>query len=88
MPELAKVENDEIVIRIPIQSLSGQAYQGLEQVGVEEDGGMDYEALAITLVSELNSEAEDGSTPVNYMLDAAVISAAEDGADVFAYLDE
>ena len=86
--DLAKIEDEEIVIRVPIKDLSGQAYQGLDQVGCVDGDAMDYAALAVDLVSQLNAESEDGSTPVNYMLDAAVIEAAEQGAESFAYLDE
>ena len=83
----AKLDGENIVITIPVSDLSGAAYQGLESVGCEEGDQMNYADLARDLVSELNSESEDGTTPVNVMLDAAVIEASEQGAEAFAYLD-
>ena len=84
----AKIEDGEIVIRIPINSLSGAAFQGLEAIGCEEGDAMDYDALAGEIVAGLNAEAEDGTTPVNLMLDQVVIEASENGGEAFAYLDE
>ena len=86
--DLANLEGDEIVIRIPVGGLSGAAYEGLAAVGCEEGDDMDYECLARDLVSQLNSESEDGTTPVHNMLDQAVIEASEQGAEAFAYLNQ
>ena len=49
---------------------------------------MNYVQLARDLVHQLNTEDEDGTTPVHVMLDQAVIEASEQGAEAFAYLDE
>lgn len=80
MTELAKIEGDEIVIRIPKSSLSGAAYQGLDQLGIEDEDEVDWNALAIDMVSELNREEEDGTTLVNLALDQALINAGENGS--------
>lgn len=82
------IEDGDIVIRIPIRSLSGEAWQGLDAVGYEDDDSMDWHQLAADIVVELETESEDGTTPIHEMLDQAVISASENGAEAFAYLDE
>ena len=84
----ARIEGDEIVIRVKIIELVGAAYGGLDAAGVEDDGRMDFDGLAPDLVTELNREAEDGTTLVHRALDAAVIEASENGSEAFAYLDE
>lgn len=84
----AKIEGDQIVIRVPIAELSGAAFQGLDQVGCKEGDGMNYADLARDIVAEMNAESEDGTTLVHAMLDRAVIEASERGADAFTYLDE
>ncbi|WP_299663900.1 hypothetical protein [uncultured Ruegeria sp.] len=84
----AKIEGDEIVIRMKISELNGAAYQGLDQCGVEDDGEMDFEQLAPDLVKELNREEEDGTTLIHRALDSAVVAASENGSEAFAYLDE
>jgi len=86
--DLAKIENGHIVVRIPIKDISSAASEGLNYVGCDYGDEMDYDDLATDIVSELNSESEDGSTLVNYMLDEAVKNGSENGLKAFAYLDE
>jgi len=89
MTDIAKVEGDEIVMRIKISDLNGAAWQGLSDVDPEIDDreSFDYTTLAEDMVSELNNESEDGSTPVHKLLDEAVTAAADNGSEAFAYLD-
>lgn len=86
--DLAKIEGDEIVIRIKIAGLGGAAFQGFEQVGCDEPEGMDLASLAPDLVMELNAESDDGTTLIHTALDAAVVAASENGSEAFSYLDE
>lgn len=79
MSDFAKIEGDEIVVRIPVSKLSGAAYQGLEYFDLDEDD-VDWNALSVAMVSELNIEEEDGTTLVNRMLDHALINVGETGS--------
>lgn len=83
----ASIEDGHIIVRIPVNELSGAAFQGLDAVGCEDGDQMDYDQLAKDIVQQLNTEGEDGTTPVHVMLDTAVIEASERGAEAFAYLD-
>lgn len=85
--DIAKIEGEEIVIRIPIRELSGAACEGLDYVGYE-GVDMNFDQLAKDIIDQMNSEDEDGTTPIHRLLDQAVIEASESGADAFAYLDK
>ncbi|AUQ93834.1 hypothetical protein PhaeoP66_04642 (plasmid) [Phaeobacter inhibens] len=83
MSELAHIEDNAIVIRIPKDQLSGAAYQGLDDLGIEDESEVDWDQLAIDMVAELNSEEEDGTTLVHRALDQALINAGENGSSAF-----
>ena len=92
---LAKIEGDEIVIRLPIAAISFAAKIAFEEgnYDVDDDTGearmvvTDPAAFAIGLLYELNREGEDGSTPLHYLLDKAIIDAAEQGTEGLAEHD-
>jgi hypothetical protein len=82
MLDLVKLENGKITIEIAVDALP----QIVE--GAWAAGGMDtrYQVtdpkkFAEDLVRELRSEAEDGTTCVHTMFDAAILEAIEQGAD-------
>lgn len=78
----AVIENDCIVIRLPIPSLrdvveSSWACDALPlRMRVT-----DAPALATAVVYELNWEEENGTTPIHRLFDAAINEAIEQGAD-------
>lgn len=84
MNELANIEGEEIVIRIPVAALPGAAQVAWdEQYGFEQHSlrVCDVAAFAKEFVRELNSEAEDGTTLIHIVLDKAAVNAAENGAE-------
>lgn len=89
--ELAKIEGDEIIIRIKVSDLTDLAYEGFGQAGYfyyEGDGELDVNQLGAEIVGALNAESENGTTLVHKALDEAVIDLSENGSEVFAYLDQ
>ena len=76
-----KIEGDEIVIRIPISLLPCA-------VQVEGFKVTDAVKFAEELVSAINLEDEEGTTPVHKMLDEAANTAIEDGAYGVEEIDE
>lgn len=87
--DLAKIEGEEIVIRIPLAAIPYAASIAFDEAGydVDEDTGAtrmrvtDARTFAQGMLWALNHEGEDGSTPVHYLLDRAVIEAAEQGTE-------
>lgn len=77
----AKIEGDEIVIRVPVSAVAigapfaFDAHYGKHDIAVE-----DPEVFAREIVCQLNAEAENGDTAVVRMLDKACVAAAEAGA--------
>lgn len=79
----AKIENNEIVIRIPISAINNASeyawehYYGENSLYVE-----DTKEFAKEIMYALNNEgtSRDGNTLVTRMLDEAVINATEGGA--------
>lgn len=79
----AKIEGDEIVIRIPIEALPHAA-----EVAWDQEYGEDEHALYVEDVNEfakefvyaLLKEDEEGSTVLHFAFGEAVIEATEQGA--------
>lgn len=73
MSDLAKVEGDEVVIRIPISTLAqGAIYSGVVVT--------DAIAFAPHFAREMNAEGMDEETFLNKVMDAACLRAAESDA--------
>lgn len=85
MDQLANIEGDEIVIRVPISTIPYAASAGLEDCDVEVT---DLTAAAKSIVRYLNDEDEEGSTPVHFALDTALRNAVEQGEEGFSFSDE
>ena len=86
--ELAKLEGDEIVIRVPLAAIPfaaevamGEVNYDCDEFGVPRMVVTDPRTFAYGMLRELNREAEDGSTAIHLLLDKAVIGAAEQGAE-------
>lgn len=81
------IEDGEVVIRIGIDTLkvAAEACPELEEcLGsgyVVAPSITDIDLFAAEVVRELGREAEDGTTPVHILLDAAFVAAAEQGAE-------
>jgi hypothetical protein len=81
--ESAKIEGDEIVIRIPIAAIAHAT-----EVACDEEYGFELHQIKVTdssvfaneILAELVRESEDGTTRIDKMLDGAVIEAIEQGA--------
>jgi hypothetical protein len=76
----AKVEGDEIVIRLYVGNLpvivnGGWACNALPPLKVTDSG-----KFAKELCYALNAENEEGTTPVHRLMDKCVIAAIEQGA--------
>jgi hypothetical protein len=77
---MAKIENGEIVIRIPIDVLaSAPLFAWDREFGEHRYEVETKEGLAGSLVYRLNEETETGETPVHRMLDAAAVRVVEQG---------
>ena len=82
--ELARIEGDEIVIRIKIDTLK-------EEFVIPDELLFDdftprvkvtnCRKFAKELLRELNKEQEDGSTPIHQLFDNAFIAAIDNGAE-------
>lgn len=90
-PLQVKVEDDELVIRIGIGTLAFAAercpllteYPGPGEKDPPYCKIADAKTLADDIARELLAEEEDGSTPLDYLLDNAILKAYEDGAEGF-----
>ncbi len=76
----AKIEGDDIVIRLYIGNLpvivsGGWACNALPPLKVTDSG-----ELAKDLCRALNDENEEGTTPLHRLIDKAVLAAVEQGA--------
>lgn len=85
MTEYAKIEGEDLVIRIPKADLPHAAYLGLEYFNIGPLTKLDWDALAEDIVSELNVDDEDGTTLVHRALDRALINAGENGSAAIPY---
>jgi hypothetical protein len=81
MNQLANIEGDEIVIRVPISTMQHAACGGLEQCRVEVT---DDVQAAKSVVRYLNDEDEEGSTLIHFALDKALTLAVENGEAGFS----
>lgn len=82
MKELANIEGDEIVIRVPIAAISTAASIVLDELEVEIT---DEREAAKSIVRYLNDEDEEGTTPVHVALDKALTNAVEQGEEGFSF---
>lgn len=87
-PPLAKIEGDEIVIRVPLAAIPHAAQLALSEHGYSTDDNAwtrieitDPRAFAADMCRAMNDESEDGSTRVHLLLDAAVCIAYEQGSE-------
>lgn len=82
--EYAKIEGEEIVIRIPISAIPEAVQVAFDHAyGFERHdfAVANAEVFAREILAELNSEQEDGTTPIDLLLDAAACKAMENGAE-------
>jgi hypothetical protein len=80
---MIKIENDEIVLRIPIAALKDAAMVAFDDaMGFQQHSFFieDVNLFAKELVYELNKENEKGSTVIHKMLDKTVIACLNEGA--------
>jgi hypothetical protein len=77
---LAKIEEQEIVIRVPVNCLQLNIDYNNLNVCIS-----DLETFAKEFVSAINSESEDGTTLVHKMLDKALVNTVEQGAEGVIY---
>lgn len=87
-PLSCRIEGDELVIRIGIDVLADACEQREPFWVYDEDLGdmvqawkvVDNLGWARDVSNELNREKEDGSSPLTNLLDAAFVSALDDGS--------
>jgi hypothetical protein len=91
-PLQAGIENDQLVIRIGIDTLHYSAehcpllYDGtVENCDPPYCKVLDKRELARDVIMELFREREDGSSPISDLLDEAILAAMEDGSEAFEY---
>lgn len=83
MSDLVKIEDDMIVIRVPISAIKRAAAYAFDDAwGFQQHNAevVDEQEFAKELVTELRREKENGATLVHDMLDKACVRAAENGA--------
>jgi hypothetical protein len=86
--DLAKVEGDELVIRLPVGAVI-TATSGCDRLSTYSEMHNRYREVKVTdpaawmaeVARELNREAEDGTTLVHIMFDTAFDRAADQGAE-------
>lgn len=96
MPLDANVEDDQLVIRIGIDTLKFSAEFGpvfYDYDRHQASNGpyvkiLDARVLAEDVIRELLREKEDGSSPLSDMLDEALVAAMEEGGEAFDYGDD
>lgn len=82
MEDLANIKGKNIVISIPISALKYAAEMAFGKYpSLSEYRVTDAKAFAEALCGELNTEEENGDTPVHRMLDAACLSALDSGCE-------
>jgi hypothetical protein len=74
------IVDDALVISIGLDALK-TAIENNPSYPLDKVTVTDIHAIAKEIVSELNREEEDGSTPVHRMLDRAFDNAIEQGAE-------
>lgn len=84
-PDLASIEADQIVIRVPILAVPFAASVAFDEAYGEHGYSVtDAAEFARAIVGELRAEEEDGTTLVHRMLDKASTRALENGAEGIA----
>lgn len=85
---IAKIEDDEIVIRLPIAAIPFAASVAFVECNydLDDDGEPKMEVsdavvFAPYLATALSQESEDGTTPVHKLLDQMIVEACERGAE-------
>lgn len=84
--KLCVLENGCLKVVIPLETLrfAAEHHPGLDETADERVPTLkitDLEILAQDVVLAINSESEDGSTPLIRMLDAAIVEAVESGTE-------
>ena len=88
-PLRVSLEGGELVIRVGINRLDGHKYHNrIPHLKFD-----DREGWVRDVIAEVEREEEDGSTPLNTMLDAAMVAALEQGSigvaeDSFTFVGE
>jgi len=78
---MVKIEGNDIVIRIPIETLDISVNDGYDLGYLDYNVRLvDKNVFAKDLVTELERESEDGSTLINEMLDQACNQVIENGS--------
>lgn len=89
-PLVAKIEGQQLVIRIGIDTLAYSAEHCPRLYDYDKHDGPPYckvvnkEELAMDVIHELEREQEDGTTPLHLLLDQAIIDAMDGGSAAFA----
>lgn len=79
---LAKIEGEEIVIRIPKAVIKACFDYALDHAFGNHDYNISEEAVFINeFVSVLNRESETGETVLHLALDKAIVTAVENGCE-------
>ena len=79
--ELAKIEGEEIVIRVPLAVLEAASTVVWDQRGYGAYRVTDLPTYAKALVGALNRESENGTTFVHRALDDAAVHALDQGCE-------
>jgi hypothetical protein len=84
--ELCFLKDGALQIVIPLENLrfAAEHHPGLDETADERVPTLkiiDLETLAKDVVLAINAEAEDGSTPLIRMFDAAIVEAVESGTE-------
>jgi hypothetical protein len=78
----AIIEGGDIVIRVAIEALPNAVKYGSDLMAIDPPLKItNAKVFAKELVSALNEEDEDGSTPIHKLFDQGVMDAAEAGAE-------
>jgi hypothetical protein len=87
-PLMVKIEHGEVVIRIGVDVLAFAAEKGPVFDMEDPPQIIDKNEWARDVVTELEREEEDGTTPIHAMLDAAMRAAVEGGSLAVVWPDE
>lgn len=79
--ELAKIEGEEIVIRVPLSTLESASQIVWDQRGYGDYKVSDLPTYAKAFVAALNNESENGTTLVHRALDGAACYALDQGCE-------
>lgn len=76
----AYIDGDEIVIRVPVSVLPHALKQNPRDDSYYSVTIADVAGFARDVARELNSEAEDGTTPIHSLFDRAMADAIDNGS--------